>query len=100
MNRAGMVNFVAMKTIYKVDRRDLVSRGMGVLVLLAGLLLAAGLCTASPHSNPVPSNIRRAKLLHAMPRLIWCCPTAAPTLRTTSCRSNTTPRECRCLQVQ
>ena len=41
--------------ICKADWRAKVSRVAGVLVLLAGLLLAAGLCMASPHDNPVPS---------------------------------------------
>jgi cytochrome c oxidase subunit II len=35
--------------------RAIVSRVAGILVLLAGVLLAAGLCTASPSDNPVPS---------------------------------------------
>jgi cytochrome c oxidase subunit 2 len=43
------------ETICKADWRAIVSRVAGFLVLLAGVLLAAGLCTASPHDNPVPS---------------------------------------------
>src|ERR1700719_825338 len=39
----------------KADWRAIVSRVAGVLVLLAGVLLAARLCAASPHDNPVPS---------------------------------------------
>lgn len=43
------------ETIHKADWREIVSRAVGVLVLLAGVLLAAGLCKASPRDNPVPS---------------------------------------------
>jgi cytochrome c oxidase subunit II len=43
------------ETMRKADWRAMVSRAVGVLVLLAGVLLAAGLCTASPHDNPVPN---------------------------------------------
>jgi cytochrome c oxidase subunit 2 len=43
------------ETMRKADWRAMVSRVAGVLVLLAGVLLAAGLCMASPHDNPVPS---------------------------------------------
>jgi len=43
------------ETMRKADWRGIVSRAAGILVLLAGLLLAAGLCAASPHDNPVPS---------------------------------------------
>jgi cytochrome c oxidase subunit 2 len=39
----------------KANWQAIVSRVAAVLVLLAGVLLAAGLCTASPHDNPVPS---------------------------------------------
>src|SRR6266403_1987398 len=39
----------------KADWRAIVSRVAGVLVLLVGVLLAARLCAASPHDNPVPS---------------------------------------------
>ena len=42
-------------TMRKADWRAMVSRVAGVLVLLVGVLLAAGLCVASPHDNPVPS---------------------------------------------
>ena len=43
------------ETRHKGDWRAIVSRAAGVLVLLLGVLLAAGLCVASPHDNPVPS---------------------------------------------
>jgi cytochrome c oxidase subunit II len=43
------------ETMRKADWRAMVSRVAGVLVLLVGVLLAAGLCVASPHDNPVPS---------------------------------------------
>lgn len=43
------------ETMRKADWRAMVSRVAGVLVLLAGVLLAAGLCMASPRDNPVPS---------------------------------------------
>src|SRR5258708_14710214 len=39
----------------KADWRAIVVRVVGVLVLLVGVLLAARLCAASPHDNPVPS---------------------------------------------
>ena len=40
----------------KTEWAAVVGRAMGILVLLAGILLAAGLCTASPGSdNQVPS---------------------------------------------
>src|SRR6266705_2716341 len=39
----------------KADWRAMVSRVAGVLVLLVGVLLAAGLCMAAPRDNPVPS---------------------------------------------
>jgi len=39
----------------KADWPAIISRIAGVLVLLVGVLLAAGLCVASPHDNPVPS---------------------------------------------
>jgi cytochrome c oxidase subunit 2 len=42
-------------TMHKADWRAIISRVAGVLVLLVGVLLAAGLCMASPHDNPVPS---------------------------------------------
>src|ERR1700737_4280223 len=45
-----------LKTTHKLDWRAIVGRAMGILVLLAGILFAAGLCTASPRGdNPVPS---------------------------------------------
>jgi cytochrome c oxidase subunit II len=31
------------------------SRGVGIVILLVGALLAAGLCIAGPRENPVPS---------------------------------------------
>jgi cytochrome c oxidase subunit II len=43
------------ETTGKVDWRPIVSRVVGGLVFVAGVLLAAGLCTASPLNNPVPS---------------------------------------------
>ena len=43
------------ETMRKADWRAIVSRVAGVLVLLLGVLLAAELCAASPHNNPVPS---------------------------------------------
>src|SRR5580704_12262717 len=44
------------ETLRRLDWRKMVSRAAGILVLLAGLLLAAGLCIAgTPADNPVPS---------------------------------------------
>jgi cytochrome c oxidase subunit II len=43
------------ETHCKADWRAIVSRVAGVLVLLAGVLLAAGLCMATPHDNSIPS---------------------------------------------
>jgi len=44
------------ETMRKADWRAVVSRVAGVLVLLAGILLAAGLCVANtPTDHPVPS---------------------------------------------
>jgi cytochrome c oxidase subunit II len=44
------------ETTHKTDWDAVVGRAMGILVLLAGILFAAGLCAASPSSgNPVPS---------------------------------------------
>jgi len=44
------------ETTHKAGWQVIVSRAAGILVLLAGVLLAAGLCVAStPHDNPVPS---------------------------------------------
>jgi cytochrome c oxidase subunit II len=40
---------------HKANWRAIVGRVAGVLVLLVGVLLAAGLCAASPKDNPVPS---------------------------------------------
>ena len=45
-----------VETAQKTDWGAVVGRVMGILVLLAGILFAAGLCTASPRvDNPVPS---------------------------------------------
>jgi cytochrome c oxidase subunit 2 len=41
--------------MYKADWPAIISRVTGVALLLAGLLLAAGLCTATPQDNPIPS---------------------------------------------
>ncbi len=44
------------ETMHEADWRAVVSRVAGVLVLLAGILLAAGLCVANtPTDHPVPS---------------------------------------------
>jgi cytochrome c oxidase subunit II len=44
------------ETTHKAGWQVIVSRAAGILVLLAGIFLAAGLCVAStPHDNPVPS---------------------------------------------
>src|SRR5258708_39872107 len=44
------------ETMLNADRRTIASRAVGVLILLAGVLLAASLCTAStPVNHPVPS---------------------------------------------
>ena len=42
-------------SIRKTDWRAIVGRVAGVLVLLVGVLLVAGLCMAAPSDNPVPS---------------------------------------------
>jgi hypothetical protein len=42
-------------TMHKADWPAIISRVAGVALLLAGVLLAARLCTASPHGNSVPS---------------------------------------------
>lgn len=44
-----------MATMHNPDWPTIISRIAGVALLLAGVLLAAGLCTATPHGNPVPS---------------------------------------------
>ena len=45
-------------TMHKADWRATVSRAVGILVLLAGVLLAARLCVATPHLNkPVCSTL-------------------------------------------
>ena len=41
--------------MHKADWPAIISRVAGVALLLAGVLLAAGLCTASPQNNSVPS---------------------------------------------
>jgi cytochrome c oxidase subunit 2 len=43
------------RTAHKTDWGIVVGRTTRILALLAGILFAAGLCTASPHDNPVPS---------------------------------------------
>jgi cytochrome c oxidase subunit II len=43
------------RTAHKTDWAMVVGRATGILVLLAGILLAAGLCSASPSDNAVPS---------------------------------------------
>src|SRR6266481_6265170 len=44
------------RTTHKTDWGVVVGRATGILVLLVGILFAAGLCTASPPpDNPVPS---------------------------------------------
>ena len=42
-------------TRHKADWGVVVGRATGLVILLAGILLAAGLCMASPIDNPVPS---------------------------------------------
>jgi len=42
-------------TRHKADWGVVVGRATGLVILLAGILLAAGLCMASPVDNPVPS---------------------------------------------
>jgi cytochrome c oxidase subunit 2 len=44
-----------VETMQTSDWAAIISRVTGVALLLAGVLLAAGLCTATPQSNPVPS---------------------------------------------
>jgi cytochrome c oxidase subunit 2 len=43
------------KTVSNARWRAILARAAGLLVLLCGILLAARLCLASPHDNPVPS---------------------------------------------
>jgi hypothetical protein len=46
------------ETMHKADWRARVCRGAGVLVLLAGVLFAAGLCVAdTPHDSPVSGSM-------------------------------------------
>jgi cytochrome c oxidase subunit II len=42
-------------TMHKADWPAIISRVTGAALLLAGVLLAAGLCTATPQANSVPS---------------------------------------------
>src|SRR6266536_1271151 len=44
-----------VETMQKADWPAIISRVVGAAVLLAGVLLAAGLCTATPQDNSVPS---------------------------------------------
>src|SRR5260221_14438484 len=44
-----------VEKMHKADWPAIISRATGVVLLLAGVLLAAGLCTATPHDNSVPS---------------------------------------------
>jgi len=44
-----------VETMRKADWAVIICRAMGVALLLAGVLLAAGLCTAAPKDNSVPS---------------------------------------------
>jgi cytochrome c oxidase subunit 2 len=44
-----------VETIHKTDWPAIISRVTGVTLLLAGVLLAAGLCAATPQGNSVPS---------------------------------------------
>src|SRR5215472_4895754 len=41
--------------IQNANRGTLLARAAGILVILAGVLLAAGLCAASPQEHPVSS---------------------------------------------
>src|SRR5258708_8582410 len=43
------------RTRHKTDWGVVVGRATGILVLLAGILFAAGLCAATPQDNAVPS---------------------------------------------
>src|SRR5438034_8643063 len=44
-----------VETMQKADWPAIISRVVGVAVLVAGVLLTAGLCTAAPQDNSVPS---------------------------------------------
>ena len=44
-----------VETMQKADWPTIISRATGVALLLAGVLLAAGLCAATPQDNSVPS---------------------------------------------
>src|SRR3984893_15674286 len=46
----------AMAEKHKAEWRVVLGRATGIVVLLTGILLAAGLCTATPKpDNPIPS---------------------------------------------
>src|SRR5260370_3369657 len=44
-----------VEKMHKADWPAIISRATGVALLLAGVLLTAGLCTATSHDNSVPS---------------------------------------------
>src|SRR6202166_3192044 len=44
-----------VETMQTSDWQAIIGRVTGVALLLAGVLLAAGLCTATPHAKSVPS---------------------------------------------
>jgi hypothetical protein len=44
-----------VETVKKADWPAIISRAIGVALLLAGVLLAAELCVASPQDNSVPN---------------------------------------------
>jgi cytochrome c oxidase subunit 2 len=44
-----------VETMQKANWSAIISRAMGVAILLAGVLLVAGLCTATPQDNSVPN---------------------------------------------
>jgi hypothetical protein len=44
-----------IETMQKANWPAIISRVTGVALLLAGVLLAAGLCTADPQDNSIPS---------------------------------------------
>jgi len=52
-----------VETMQKADWPAIISRATGVALLLAGVLLAAGLCAATPQDNSVTQHFRFA--LHA-----------------------------------
>jgi cytochrome c oxidase subunit 2 len=73
----------ALAKRYKPEWRTLLSRATGVLVILAGILLAASLCTASsqldnpvpnifqPHSTPADSIVHFSRFVLAITALIF-----------------------------